>query len=681
MEERRAHPAQGAPSTTSHVQLIFGLFVAVHGACRLEAQAVQQRPTNATTTRTLHLNQPTAGAAQMGATSNALGPSTFRPWRLDSNPSVVGATFGSSWGDMDADGDPDLFLNMHYVGALPRLLRNQGGGDFIDIADQIIDDPSLFAGDRHTGTWSDIDADGRQDLMITYGADYGTGSGPNRVFHFQSRIPVDYAPWYGLDAPLARSRAFHAFDWDGDGGTDYFLSAMPRPDGRSPRTLFLNVGMRHDPAFLDCAGALQLPIGTSYYTQTVPLPDGSIGFWMHGFPGQMFRFGTFPAEDRTAALGLSGIHWMTDSAFADFDGDGDFDLFCSTARERSGAELNAGGAVEACLIVNGDEHGVDLRSSTGGLPVAFELRGYPTPSEIYIGSTGTHPTYLNFTLDPNDASTHGLAGHVAGNDRGVYVGFDAATGRWQLRASSSTFYRATIVARSASGMLAPDAIGFDPNAVGIPDRLLLWDNGRFVQAPPDCGFGAPTDAMSCAAADFDNDGDVDLYLVCTGAVSNRPNAYFRNRGDGKFLRIADADGAPGSDAGRGDTVSTADFDGDGFVDLCVTNGEGTTPFFDDGPVELFRSNPNGYHWLILDLSSTTLNADAWGTRVTAWVGTQRIDRWQDGGSHRFSQDDSRIHLGLGQASRVDLLRITWADGQVDDHIDVPVDRVLRIVRR
>lgn len=654
MEERRSRPER-----------LVGALTALLCACGLGAQTATK----------------TVGTEPGSASSDAVGPRTFRPWLLDGNPQPEGATFGSSWGDIDADGDPDLFLNMHYVGALPLILRNQGGGDFVDITGELFDDPELLRGDRHAGTWSDIDADGQQDLLITYGADYGTGSGPNRVLRFESRLGVDLAPWYGLDAPLARARAFHAIDWDGDGGTDYFLSAMPRPDGRAPRTLFLNVGSRTDPAFVDAAASLQLPVGSSYFTQTVPLPDGSIGFWLHGFPAQMYRFGTFPGQDRTAALGLAGIHWMTDSAFADFDGDGDFDLFVTTARERSGAELTGAGVVEACIIVNGGESGLDVAPAVPQTPVTFELRGYPSPNDVHIGGQGAHPTYLTFTVDPSDTATHGITPHAAGQDQGVYVGFDPTSGHWLLRASSSAFYRVTVVAHAAGGMRAPVAVGFDPNAVGVSDRLFLWEGGRFVPAPATAGFSAPTDVMSCAAADFDNDGDVDLYLVCTGSVSNRPNLYFRNRGDGTFLRIPDADGAPGSTAGRGDTVSVADFDGDGSLDLCVTNGEGSAPFFADGPVELFRGTPNGNHWLMLDLSSTTLNADAWGTRVTAWVGSRRIDRWQDGGSHRFSQDDRRIHMGLGAASSVDLLRITWSDGQIDEHANVPADRVLRIVRR
>ena len=678
MEERRVRPTREADGAAGRMRERLGALAALLCACQLGAQTVA---------RTGAAGAPgaftakTAGTEPADASSTVRGPTTFQPWVLDSNPQPEGATFGSSWGDMDADGDPDLFLAMHYIGALPRILRNQCGGDFLDITDEIFDDPNVVRGDRHAGTWSDVDADGRQELMITYGADFGTGTGPNRVLRFESRIGVDLAPWYGLDAPLARSRAFHAIDWDGDGGTDYFLSAMPRPDGRAPRTLFLNVGSRTNPAFVDAAASLQLPVGTSYFTQTVPLPDGGIGFWMHGFPAQMYRLGAFPAQDRTAALGLAGIHWMTDSAFADFDGDGDFDLFVTTARERSGAELTGDGAVEACIIANGGESGLDVAPAVPQTPITFELRDYPSPNDVYIGSQGTHPNHLTFTVDPSDTATHGITPHTAGQDRGVYVGFDPASGVWQLRASSNVFYRVTVVAHAVGGMLAPHAVGFDPNAVGVPDRLFLWEGGRFVEASATGGFSTSTDAMSCAAADFDNDGDVDLYLVSTGTVSNRPNLYFRNRGDGTFLQIPDADGAPGSAAGRGDTVSVADFDGDGFLDLCVTNGEGSAPFFADGPVELFRGTPNDNHWLMLDLSSTTLNADAWGTRVTAWVGSSRIDRWQDGGSHRFSQDDRRIHLGLGSATSVDLLRITWADGQIDEYTNVPADRVLRIVRR
>jgi hypothetical protein len=651
------------------------LILAFHilsGGTALQAEAQVQGP---------QLRAVRTRPAKLDGSMGAVGPATFRPWRVDGNPEIVGASFGSSWGDMDADGDPDLFLNKHYVGERPVLLRNEGGGLFTDIAGEALDDPTLYRGDRHAGTWTDIDADGEMDLMVAYGADYGLGGAPNRVFRFDAGIAIDLAAWYGLHAPLARSRAFHPLDWNGDGSTDYFLSAMPRPDGRSPRTLYLNAGLRDDPTFVDCAASLQLPIGTSYYTQTVPLPDGSIGFWMHGFPPQMYRFGVFPADNRTTALGLSGLQFVTDSTFADFDGDGDFDLFCTTARERSGMELDTASRVEACLVVMGSEHGIDVAPTLPGTPVTFELRGYSTPTDIHIGSSGTHPTYTTFSLDPNDTSTQGLRSHVSGQDRGVYVGFDAAQGKWQIRASSSAFYRVTIVAHATTGMLAPDAVGFDPDASGVPDRLLLWDGGRFVPAPPTHGFSEATDAMSCAAADFDNDGDIDLYLVCTGPVSNRPNRYYRNRGDGRFLLIRDADGAPGSDAGRGDTVSTADFNGDGFLDLCVANGEGDAPFFADGPVEFFCGQPNGNHWLLLDLSGTTVNADCWGTRVTAWIGTQQVVRWQDQGVHRFSQDHARVHIGVGQATIVDRLQIEWPNGQVDDHRLVPVDQVLRLVQR
>ena len=81
---------------------------------------------------------------------------------------------------------------------------------------------------------------------------------------------------------------------------------------------------------------------------------------------------------------------------------------------------------------------------------------------------------------------------------------------------------------------------------------------------------------------FDNDMDVDAYVVAS-ASDNLPNILYENQGDGTFVAVPDAGGAAGTTLGRGDSVVTADYDGDGFIDLFVTNGKDEK----DGPPAAF----------------------------------------------------------------------------------------------
>ena len=81
-----------------------------------------------------------------------------------------------------------------------------------------------------------------------------------------------------------------------------------------------------------------------------------------------------------------------------------------------------------------------------------------------------------------------------------------------------------------------------------------------------------------AAGDFDNDMDIDLYLVRASTAENLPNHLYENQGDGSFVQLYDANGASGSKQGRGQSVTMADYDRDGHLDLFVTNGRGLYPF-------------------------------------------------------------------------------------------------------
>jgi hypothetical protein len=181
------------------------------------------------------------------------------------------------------------------------------------------------------------------------------------------------------------------------------------------------------------------------------------------------------------------------------------------------------------------------------------------------------------------------------------------------------------------------------------------------------------------AADFDNDMDEDLYMVCTGPVRNLPNRLLENDGRGRFTVVEGAGGAAGSMAGRGDTVVVADYDRDGFLDLFITNwADPTSPFVADGPHQLYRNRGNENHWIEIDLQGRDPNRDAIGAVVELKAGGRWQFRVQGGGMHRMSQNHARLHFGTGPHTSIELLRVHWPHGGTTVLRQVPADQILTI---
>jgi len=169
--------------------------------------------------------------------------------------------------------------------------------------------------------------------------------------------------------------------------------------------------------------------------------------------------------------------------------------------------------------------------------------------------------------------------------------------------------------------------------------------------------------------DFDNDGDVDLFLV-DGDLhhpTGRPDLLLENVGGGRFEN-ASARGGPyfrRELLGRAGLI--ADFDDDGGADLFVTT-------IDDAPVLLRNRHADGNHWVTLALVARG-GKPALGARVTlsaggrTWVQTHYLP------SCYLTQQDPRVHFGLGAAARVDALEVRWPSGRVTRHAGLEVDRI------
>ncbi len=142
------------------------------------------------------------------------------------------------------------------------------------------------------------------------------------------------------------------------------------------------------------------------------------------------------------------------------------------------------------------------------------------------------------------------------------------------------------------------------------------------------------------------------------------NVLFRNDGNETFTEVGWTNGADRVEDGRGFAVLDADEDGN--LDLVLRNYR--------QPAGLLRNRGDSRHWVSLELVGTRSNRDAVGARVRLRTG----DRWQtrvvSAGSGYLSASSRRQHFGLGDASKVDEIEISWPSGQRTLIRDLRADR-------
>ena len=402
-------------------------------------------------------------------------------------------------------------------------------------------------------------------------------------------------------------------------------------------------------------------------------------------PSRVYQYDSIPFLDITGLTGFSSPTWsLRDSAIIDFNGDLLTDFYLAQIYVKSSAIQIDSTSIRTGTFTNGDEKGITF-SSTGN--VEFDIRAYNRidtldTNDIYIGSGGYHPADNIFTLSSEDPNVMGIFTHTPGVDFGTFLGYDTTTELWQLYVSSSLYTAAYASINADASISQLTTVGFVSSNGETEDQLLIQTAAGlplqdFTVA---AGLDIPTACFSVVAADFDNDMDVDIYLVCRSSISNLPNILYENLGSGTFQAVPGAGGAEGSVYGFGESVTTADYDEDCFMDLFVTNGraEYSLPF-GLGPHQLFRNLGNSNHCLEVDLNGVVSNRDGIGARLLATAGGITQLREQDGGTHHYSQNNRRIHFGLGVYTAVDQLTIQWPSGIIQEIENIIADQVFRAV--
>jgi hypothetical protein len=200
-----------------------------------------------------------------------------------------------------------------------------------------------------------------------------------------------------------------------------------------------------------------------------------------------------------------------------------------------------------------------------------------------------------------------------------------------------------------------------------PVKQTLYRNngdGGFTDVGDEARVGSTRNNRAAAWGDYDNDGYLDLYVVNSGGdpAGKGPNNLYRNNHDGTFTDVARVEGVDDLIASRGRGATWADYDNDGFLDLFIANDEDQTQF-PEGPQVLYHNQGNANHWLKIKLVGTVSNRQGLGVKVTVQTdGTTQLREANGASGHFFSQSASPLHFGLGNATIIDEIRVTWPSG-------------------
>ncbi|MEL6820481.1 MAG: FG-GAP-like repeat-containing protein, partial [Calditrichota bacterium] len=440
-------------------------------------------------------------------------------------------------------------------------------------------------------------------------------------------------------------------DYDGDGDLDLFVTNIVNQDN----LLYRNEG---NGDFTSVTGIAPVNDGGfSYGSHWVDYDnDGDVDlFVVNGGNSQnavnfLYRNdnGTFTrVSDGAIATDADGS-WS--AAWADYDLDGDLDLFVANYNQPNALYENTGSGGFVRLSSSGVEG--NNTPSLGCSWADYNSDGYP---DLFVANANFGAGALNNLYTNNgdgtftEVSTGGFASDVNNSVAGSCGDLDN-DGDLDLYITNYFNENNTLYINNGDGTFST-ASGIAP----------VQDGGL---------------SVGSAWGDFDNDGDLDLAV--SDDEASGLNRLYLGDGQGGFTAVT---GEPVvTDIARTNSMTWADYDGDGDLDLFAANG-------DQAPNELsnflYRNNQNnGNNWITLRLSGLLSNSQAVGSKVYVRSRIDGENRWQmqevSTQTGYNSQNSLDVEFGLASATRVDSIRIEWASGIVQRLAAIDVNQLLEI---
>ena len=494
---------------------------------------------------------------------------------------------GAAFADIDNDGDLDLYI-VNIRGPLTAdtrvgsennaLYRNDGDGTFTEITD--------IAGVGHQGygmgcVFADVDGDGNLDLYVTnYGANVLYRNNGNGTF-------TDVTQTAGIGCELWSTGAAFA-DVDGDSDLDLYVCNY----------------VTYDLKKLEQMQAESLQSGKPVPSALNPHvfePQDNVFYRNNGD-------GTFTDVTTEVGIAATGGRSMQ-CIFSDFDNDNDLDLYVANDTSVNHVYRNEGNG--AFTDVSNESWAADFRGSMG-----LAAGDYDDDGDIDL--------FISHWVDEENTLYRNLLKEDPSNKHIRFVD------------------------ESYSAMLAEVSI-----------KQIGWGTALF---------------------DYDNDGDLDIFVTNGSTFQElrhpevlipQVDALYRNEGNGSFSDVSESTGITGLPTRVGRGATFGDYDNDGDVDIFIVNNH--------APPTLLRNeggNRNG--WLHVELIGTDGNRNAIGAKIQLKTADRTQLREVYAGDSYMSANSFITEFGIGNATQVETLQVTWLNGNVQKLHNIPANQRVQV---
>lgn len=481
-------------------------------------------------------------------------------------------------------------------------------------------------------------------------------------------------------------------DLDGDGDLDLYMVQSGRVDAsvdveKSANRIYLNVGDgKFDRA--DDRGAGDRGYGMGVAAGDYD-NDGDVDLYVTNLGANVLlqNDGTGRFKDVTQDAGVGDPSWSTGATFLDLDADGDLDLFVVNY-------------IHWKKSIEQDCYAASFYVTYCG-PTAYDV---PAMDRLYRNNGDGTFEDITSAAGVNVAFGNGL-GVVGADFNGdgqmdVFVANDAMVNQLWMNAGDLTF-----VEECQLWSCAMDSQGLEKAGMGVStadvdndgdsdllvvnlgtqsDSFFRNEGSYFFDATQPMGLGLPTmrhTRFGVTLADFDNDGQLDLYEANGSVTSSEaspgdeyaePNSLFKGSAENGVVRFDLVEPEGGVvpaliHTSRG--LAIGDIDDDGGLDLVVTNR-------DAAPYLLMNRKTERGNWLRFRV--ITGQRDAYGATVSASVGAARLSRDVQAAGSYLAANDPRVHFGLGAQTQAKEVTVRWPGGQVEHFGDFAEGRTYEL---